>query len=172
MPTCTAAAPSAKATATPRRSAMPPAAMPEPSRRQTIWGTSATVPSCGAMSSSRKLPRCPPASRPIAITASTPRVSSQRASATVVAEDNIFAFDFLTRSSNVVEGKPKWKLTTSGRYSSTISHKPSSKDARRPRLGAFRDRGRAQQSKVRAARPRPLAALDQVLGACGKRSLR
>ncbi len=76
------------------------------------------------------MPRCPPASRPCAITPSTPCASSQRASATVVAEERVKAPAALTRASKPGCGKPKWKLTTAGRASSTTTHMASSKGAR------------------------------------------
>ena len=70
-------------------------------------GTSAKVPTCVAMSSPRNMPRCPPASRPWAITASTPRASSQSASSTVVAEARTFAPHARTSCSSSGAGRPK-----------------------------------------------------------------
>ena len=119
VPTCTPAAPSASAAATPVASAMPPAAITGTRTARTICGTRANVPVCVLRSPERKIPRCPPASRPWAMIASTPRASSQRASSTVVADDTIFAPDARTRASRSSAGSPKWKLTTAGLNSSS-----------------------------------------------------
>lgn len=54
----------------------------------------------------------------------------QTASATVVADDMTRAPVALTRLSKSSSGKPKWKLTTSGRISSTMAQKSSPKGAR------------------------------------------
>ena len=70
-------------------------------------GSSAIVPSCVVRSSERKIPRCPPASSPWAMTASTPLASSQSASCTVVADEKIIAPHDFARASNSDEGKPK-----------------------------------------------------------------
>ena len=55
------------------------------------------------------MPRCPPASSPCAITASTPRASSQRASSTVVADDRIFVPQRFTRAICGSERQPEMK---------------------------------------------------------------
>ena len=73
----------------------------------------------------------------MAITASTPRASSHRASAVVVAEEITLAPEALTRSSSAGSGRPKWKLTTSGRSASTRAQKLSSKGVRPPIGGAW-----------------------------------
>lgn len=65
VPTCTPAA--------------PPAAITGTRTARTTWGSSANVPLCIDRSSDGKWPRWPPASRPCAITASTPLASIQRA---------------------------------------------------------------------------------------------
>ena len=62
--------------------------------------------------------------------ASTPRASSQRASAAVVAELITRKPAALTRSNSVGSGNPKWKLTTSGLVASTTSHMVASKAVR------------------------------------------
>ena len=64
------------------------------------------------------------------MTASTPRVSSQRASAAVVAELRTRAPAALTRLTRPGSGNPKWKLTTSGLVSSTTSQKEALNAAR------------------------------------------
>ena len=69
------------------------------------------------------------------MTASQPWSSSQRASATDVADDMTVAPAARTRSTSGATGSPKWKLTTSGRSSSTTWHRVSSK-AMRPATGA------------------------------------
>jgi hypothetical protein len=56
------------------------------------------------------------------MTASTPRRSSHRASSTVVAVAMTMAPAALTRASSASSGRPKWKLTISGRTSSTTAH--------------------------------------------------
>ena len=50
--------------------------------------------------------------------ASTPCAASHCASATVVADDHTCAPARRTRSSSGAGGRPKWKLTTSGRSAS------------------------------------------------------
>ena len=80
--------------------------------------------------SARKLPRCPPASAPIAMTASQPCSARWRASATVVAEAITAAPAARTRATSGGDGSPKWKLTTRGRHSSTIAHIASSNGRR------------------------------------------
>ena len=116
----------------PRPSAMPPAAITGARTASTTWGTRAKVPGWAATSSVRNMPRWPPASAPWAMIASQPCSSSQTASATVVAEETIFAPVARTRSRSAGSGRPKWKLTTSGRNSSTSAQKASSKGARWP----------------------------------------
>ena len=122
VPICTPAAPSAKAAAMPRASVTAPAAMTGTLTASTTCGTSANVPAWVAMSSLKKMPRWPPASLPCAITTSTPRASSQRASAAVVAELITRKCPALSRCKSPASGNPKWKLTTSGFVSSTTSH--------------------------------------------------
>ena len=67
--------------------------------------------------------------------ASQPRSSSQRASATVVADAMTRQPAALTRASNAGAGKPKWKLTTSGLASSTTLHMSSPNGGRSTRVG-------------------------------------
>ena len=86
-----------------------------------ICCTNANVPICVFKSSDKNIPRCPPASSPCAIIASTPCASNQRASSTVVAEDSTLAPHFFTCFSNSGVGRPKWKLTTAGLNSSRTS---------------------------------------------------
>jgi hypothetical protein len=109
---------------------MAPAAMTGTLTASTICGTSAKVPAWVLISSLKKMPRWPPASYPCAMMASTPRASSQRASAAVVAELMITQPASLTRVTKASSGRPKWKLTTSGLSSSTASQKTASKAAR------------------------------------------
>ncbi|MNP46817.1 hypothetical protein D3C76_1408410 [compost metagenome] len=66
----------------------------------------------------------------MAMIASQPWRSSHSASSTVVAEDSTFAPVALTRASSDASGRPKWKLTTSGRSSSTRAHRSASNGAR------------------------------------------
>ncbi len=73
VPTWTPAAPSIKAAATPRPSAIPPAATTGTSTASTTCGTSAIVDVS---------PICPPDSVPSATTAVAPRRATRRASAT------------------------------------------------------------------------------------------
>ena len=94
----------------PRASVTPPAAITGSFTASTICGTSAKVPACVAMSSVssvRNMPRWPPASLPCAMTASTPRASSQRASAAVVAELRTRAPAALTRLTRPGSGRPE-----------------------------------------------------------------
>ena len=79
VPSCTPTAPSAMAAATPRASAMPPAAMTGNFTARTICGSSANVPICVVRSSDRNMPRWPPGRRPAKPAASaTPRRPSAR----------------------------------------------------------------------------------------------
>ena len=113
MPSCTAAAPSRIAAATPAASAMPPAAITGTRTAAATCGSSAIVPACVVMSDVSALtgntPRWPPASAPCAMTASTPCASSHCASATVVAEDQTCAPVRRTRSSKGAGGRSKWE---------------------------------------------------------------
>ena len=61
------------------------------------------------------------------MTTSQPWLSSQTASATIVADDKTTAPVARTRSTSSGAGKPKWKLTTSGRHRSTTLQASSSK---------------------------------------------
>lgn len=158
VPTCTAAAPSASAARMPRASAMPPAAITGRSIASTTCGSSANSPGWPPTSSSRNMPRWPPASTPCAMTASTPRAASQRASATVVAVDSTTAPVLLTRSSRRASGRPKWKLTTSGRSSSTSAAAASSNGRRPAEAVAGTSRPSRACSGASAARHRATAA--------------
>ena len=109
------------------------------------------------------MPRWPPASKPMAMIASQPHSSSQRASATVVADDMILAPVAFTRSSNVASGRPKLKLTTSGRKSSTSAQNSASNGARFDAgIGA------SGSSLVRHSRrqPRPPCAIERMGSCC------
>jgi hypothetical protein len=86
---------------------MPPAATTGFFTALTICGTSARVPTWVVRSSDRNMPRCPPTSTPCAMIASTPRASSQSASATVVAVEITFAPVDRTRASSSGDGRPK-----------------------------------------------------------------
>jgi hypothetical protein len=86
---------------------MPPAAMTGTLTASRICGRRANVPTWVVRSSVRNIPRCPPASTPCAMIASTPWASSQRASSTVVADDRIFAPQLLTRAMRSGAGRPK-----------------------------------------------------------------
>ena len=130
VPICTPAAPSAKAAAMPRPSAMPPAAITGTFTASTTCGTSDMTPGCDAILPVMNMLRCPPASAPCAMMASAPFCSSQTASFTRVAQPITTHPVALTRSSSDLSGRPKWKLTTSGFNSSTSSHIASSKGAR------------------------------------------
>ncbi|MNF07573.1 hypothetical protein D3C80_2077830 [compost metagenome] len=66
----------------------------------------------------------------MAMIASQPLRSSQAASSTVVALDSTLAPLAFTRCSSSACGRPKWKLTTSGRNASTSRQLCSSKGAR------------------------------------------
>ena len=116
----------------------------------TTRGTSAMVPGWAATSAVRNIPRCPPASAPWAITTSHPWLSSHIASATVVAEDITAAPVERTRSMSSGDGRPKWKLTTSGRHRSTRWHASSSKGCRDAPAGGLRGRRRARRRSARA----------------------
>jgi len=105
-PIWTAAAPSANAAAMPRPSPMPPDAITGTLTASAICGTSANVPICMARSFVRNMPRWPPASTPCAITASQPRSSRKRASATVVADAMIWQPAALMRLTSAASGKP------------------------------------------------------------------
>ena len=114
--------PPRRARARPRRrraSAMPPAAITGTRTARTTCGSSANVPACRVRSSERKWPRCPPASSPCATIASTPRASSPAPRRPVVADERIRAPVARTRASRSLGGRPKWKLTTAGRSSSS-----------------------------------------------------
>src|SRR5687767_14310506 len=56
------------------------------------------------------MPRCPPASNPCAMIASTPRASSHRASSTVVAAEKTFEPHARRRVRRSAGGRPKLKL--------------------------------------------------------------
>ena len=101
--------------------AMPPQAITGTFTASTTCGTNAKVPGCSAILSVRNMPRWPPASAPCAITASTPRASSQRASSTVVADAITFEPQPFTRARSCGAGSPKWKLTTAGRNGCSAS---------------------------------------------------
>ena len=100
-------------------------------------------------SSVRNMPRWPPASTPCAMIASTPRASSQRASATVVAELDHQAAGRLDAPQQRGVGRPKWKLTTSGFSSSTsvaergVERRAVARRHRRGRIDAELARNRA-----------------------------
>src|SRR2546430_297996 len=89
VPITTALAPKVSAAATPRPSAIPPAATTGIRTASTIAGTSAINPtsSCSAFLASNA-PRCPPASIPCAMITSAPAASAFFASTTVVAVAN------------------------------------------------------------------------------------
>ena len=72
VPIWTASAPRARAAITPRASPIPPAAMTGKSTTSTTSGTSDSVPVSESSAGRRNDPRCPPASKPEATTASTP----------------------------------------------------------------------------------------------------
>src|SRR6202045_4319941 len=89
VPITAALAPNVSAAATPRPSAIPPAATTGMCTASTIAGTSANNPtSCCSAFVASKAPRCPPASMPWAMITSAPAVSAAFASATVVAVAN------------------------------------------------------------------------------------
>ena len=89
VPITAALAPNVSAAATPRPSAIPPAATTGMRTASTIAGTSANNPtSCCSAFVASKAPRCPPASIPCAMTTSAPATSASFASATVVAVAN------------------------------------------------------------------------------------
>ena len=69
---------------------------------------------CMLMGTPVNVPRWPPASVPCAMIASTPRCSSVRASATVVALEMMKMPASLMACTTSSGGKPKWKLTISG----------------------------------------------------------
>ena len=84
-----------------------PAAITGMRSASTHCGISAMVPTRLASSSPRNVPRCPPASMPWAMIMSAPCFSSQRASATVVAEESTLAPQLFTRASKSAAGNPK-----------------------------------------------------------------
>src|SRR5947208_5512294 len=89
VPITAALAPKISAAATPRPSAIPPAATTGISTALTIAGTNANNPtSCCSAFVASNAPRCPPASIPCATITSAPAVSAAFASATVVAVAN------------------------------------------------------------------------------------
>ena len=89
VPTCTALAPNVSAAASPRPSAIPPAATTGTSRRSANRGEQGEKPtSVRSAAAGSKLPRCPPASIPCATTASAPASCAASASSTVVAQAN------------------------------------------------------------------------------------
>src|SRR4029078_9230819 len=77
--------------------------------------TKAKVPTCIATSVSRNMPRCPPASAPWAMIASTPCSASHSTSRRLVAQPRILQPVALTRASSGFGGRPKWKVNISGR---------------------------------------------------------
>ena len=121
MPSWTPAAPSASAATMPRPSMMPPAAITGSEMASATCGTRAKVVIAPFIGSARKMPLWPPASWPCAITASTPRRSSQAASAGEVAEPSTMQPACLTAWTTSGAGRPKWKETTRGRASSTTA---------------------------------------------------
>ena len=83
------------------------------------------------------------------MTTSQPWLSSQTASATIVADDITTAPVARTRSTSSGAGRPKWKLTTSGRQRSTSRQASSSNGC----LGGPDDaRARSTPSSRRSAR--------------------
>ena len=109
----------------------------------------------------RKWPRWPPASSPCAITASTPRCSSQSASSTVVALERMRAPLARTRSSSGSSGSPKWKLTTGGR-SSSISSAARGVERKAAGTGGHRVDVEAELAVVRRERLAPRRVARRV----------
>ena len=116
-----------KAAAMPRPSAIPPVAMTGTRTASNTCGTNAIVPMPSSSKDMPKVPRCPPASQPWAMTASTPAVSSALASATFVAEQRMRQPMSLRAATMAASGKPKWKLTTAGLIWSRAAKRASSK---------------------------------------------
>lgn len=84
----------------------PPQSLADSQPAQSV----ATMPTCQSAlvnSSLRNIPRCPPASTPWGIIMSVPCISSQRASATVVAEESTLAPQLFTRANSFAVGNPK-----------------------------------------------------------------
>ena len=122
VPICTACAPSACAAAMPRPSMMPPAAITGMSTASTHCGTSARVPTWLAVKSPRNVPRWPPASVPLAHTASAPTRAQARASATVVAVPTTRQPAACRRATWAASKMPKVKLATAGRRATSTSN--------------------------------------------------
>ena len=72
------------------------------------------VPTWVVRSSDRNMPRCPPASRPCAMIASTPCASSHRASSTVVADESTFAPHARTAASSSARRQAEMKADDGG----------------------------------------------------------
>ena len=127
----------------------------------TICGSSAIRPICSSGGSSRKRPAWPPASQPCAMIASTPRSASARASA----DGRRVADDLRAGPPHPLQqappsGRPKWKLTSSGR---ACFHRRAQRLVERPADGAAARRPAStpcssiigpEQRRARRGRPR------------------
>ena len=107
VPSCTPEAPSIKAAATPRPSAMPPAAMTGMLTASQIWGIKVIVV---------RSPTWPPASPPSATTAQAPRRSTSLATA-VEATTGITLMPVSIQAGMYLPGMPAPVVTT-GTFSS------------------------------------------------------
>ena len=120
----------------------------------------------------QEMPRWPPASRPCAMTASTPRASSQRASSTVVADDRIFApqrthtrQQFRRRQAEMKAHDRRARIR-----SRTSADCRIERHARRARRRSTADRCRIPRSRAQAPPATPLHARRRARGAGGRRS--
>ena len=123
VPICTALAPSIRAAATPRPSAIPPVATTGTWTASTIAGRRENRPTrfCSALRASNAA-RWPPASIPCAMITSAPRASASSASPTVETTANQGSFFSLSRTIISAGSRPMTDETAAGLASSRASN--------------------------------------------------
>ena len=166
VPICAPAAPSAMAAATPRASAMPPAAITGTFTARTICGKSANVPTCVVRSSVRKT---------TAMTAGLDALRDDRIDAAGFEPARLLDRGGRARAPShrapsrgraaVGSGRPKWKLTTAGLNSSSTSQ-ASALNGRRPGPAAIAAGSMSYSRKYGASAARH-AASRSLLGVGG-----
>ncbi len=121
VPSCAADAPACIADTISWPSIKPPVAITGMLTAAAVARTRSSVGTIDDSNESKNVPRCAPASKPCATTASTPACSNWRASSTVVAVPTMAMPRALRRAIASRSGMPKVKLKIGGRASSTAS---------------------------------------------------